>query len=391
MPGPHSCAVFQGKLPPEDPTGFTALPHSPLQRLFQILKTPPAYHNPHKRIIRSASITLQKGLHTSNHPQSTWSKSLMTSANPWVFQAMRFLRTCINNDPSHPQWANQCHWGSRKLPRPALLVDHSLKLHPSNIMAQKTSDQRKFFRSLYFQVTAFHSKKTHSLTANKSHRTETSQQRSLTATKSHSKETSQQRSHTAKKSHSKEVTQQRSFTAKKPHSKEVAQQRSLTAKKPRSKEVSQQRNLTVLQQRSLTAKKSHSEEVSQQRSVTAKKFHSKEVSQQRSFTAKKCHSKEVSQQRSLTAKTPHSQEVSQQVSPESFVFTFFNFLFLSDVSHESFVFTFFNFLLLSDVSHESFVFTSSAFSFWGTSCMKASVSHLHFLRGVLHESFVFTS
>ena len=47
----------------------------------------------------------------------------------------------------------------------------------------------------------------------------------------------------------------------------------------------------------------------------------------------------------------------------------------------------FNFHFWREVSHESFVFTSSTFTFWGTSCTKASFSHLQlsFLREGSHE------
>ena len=51
------------------------------------------------------------------------------------------------------------------------------------------------------------------------------------------------------------------------------------------------------------------------------------------------------------------------------------------------------FHFLRDVSHESGVFTSSAFTFWGKSSTKASLSHrqLSLLREVSHESVVFTT
>ena len=62
---------FRGLCHRKIPLDSRHSPTTPLQRLFQILKPPPSYRNPHKRTMRSTSITLPKGLYTSNYPQST--------------------------------------------------------------------------------------------------------------------------------------------------------------------------------------------------------------------------------------------------------------------------------------------------------------------------------
>ena len=120
-------------------------------------------------------------------------------------------------------------------------------------------------------------------------------------------------------------------------------------------------------------------------------------------------------------------QILEDVSRESFVFTSATFRFWgmsrtkASFSHVPFSdfeghlsrklhFHMCHLQILRDVLHESFIFTFATFRFWGTSCTKASFSHVRFsnfegclarklrfhichfqiLRDVSHESFVFT-